>query len=257
MKSQNEFLLKTVFDGKGNYMYHRNCVRAAYGVSTQRLARLRKAIQIQTGEPIEYLSKQRVIEGQRRSDVVLPTHCEQTSRAWVDSQSEDALIPCRKQPTRHGNARKRSNHSKSEAVRKRFVDFVDKNSASNGRKEGSHGKTYYFDRRFTQIRTPNADDPQYEYKCKRSVLYEFNRTLSSDGLGSISVGTMFNWMKKYRPYVGICPSMSDYCDTCKEKNEEISRYRQIITRLIQSGHATQGMAMVYKVFIHSRHYFVA
>ena len=112
-------------------------------------------------------------------------------------------------------------------------------------KKGSHGKSYYFDRRFTQIRTPNVDDPQFEYKCKRSVLYEFNRTLTSDGLGSISVGTMFNWMKKYRPYVGICPSMSEYCDTCKEKNEEISRYKQIITRLIQSGHATQGMAMVY------------
>ena len=88
-------------------------------------------------------------------------------------------------------------------------------------KKGSHGKSYYFGRRFTQIRTPNVDDPQFEYKCKRSVLYEFNRTLTSDGLGSISVGTMFNWMKKYRPYVGICPSMSDYCDTCKEKNEDI------------------------------------
>ena len=56
VKSQNEFLLRTMFDGKGNDVYHRNCVRAAYGVSTQRLARLRKAIQTQTGE-LSYLPK--------------------------------------------------------------------------------------------------------------------------------------------------------------------------------------------------------
>ena len=53
------------------------------------------------------------------------------------------------------------------------------------------------------------------------VFYEFNRTLAMEGLGSISVGT-FNWLKKYRPYVGIFPPMSDYCDKCKE-HEEISR----------------------------------
>ena len=38
MKSQNDFLLRTVFDAKGDYVYHRDCVRAAYGVSTQWLA---------------------------------------------------------------------------------------------------------------------------------------------------------------------------------------------------------------------------
>lgn len=60
VKSQNEFLLKVVFYGKGNYVYHRNCIRAAHGVNTQRLARLRKAVQVQSSEPIEYLPKQTV-----------------------------------------------------------------------------------------------------------------------------------------------------------------------------------------------------
>lgn len=127
------------------------------------------------------------------------------------------MIPFRKQPTRHGKARKQSNHSKSNVVQQKFLDFVDKNSASSGHKEGSHGKTYYFDRKFTQIHTQDKDDAQYDYK------YEFNRSLLFYGLGSIAVGTMFNWIKKYRPYVGIFPSMSDYCDRCKELNEEISR----------------------------------
>ena len=158
--------VKTVFDGTGNYIYHRNCVCAAFSVGAQRLARLRKAVQVQTSEPIEYVAKEIIAQTGRLSDVVMPTHCEQTARAWVESQSDLAQIPCRKQPTRHGNARKRSNHSKSNAVLQGFLEFVDKNSASNGRKEGSHGKTFYFNPKFTQIRTPNKDDPQYNYKCK-------------------------------------------------------------------------------------------
>ena len=68
--------------------------------------------------------------------------------------------------------------------------FVDKNSASNRQKEGVMEKP--FQSQITQNRTPNKDDPQYSYKCKRSVLYEFKRTLATDGLGSISVGTTFN-----------------------------------------------------------------
>ena len=43
----------------------------------------------------------------------------------------------------------------------------------------------------------------------------------------------------------LCPSVFDYCDTCKEWNEEISRCRQIISRLIQSGHATQGVCTLF------------
>ena len=30
---QNEFLVKSVFDGKGNYLYHRDCICEAFGVS--------------------------------------------------------------------------------------------------------------------------------------------------------------------------------------------------------------------------------
>ena len=43
MKKQKDFLLiRIVFDARGSYVY----LRAAYGVSTQRLARLRKAVEI-------------------------------------------------------------------------------------------------------------------------------------------------------------------------------------------------------------------
>ena len=80
------------------------------------------------------------------------------------------------------------------------------------------------------------------YKCKHSVLFEFNRT-SEDDLKPISVGTFHNRLKQHCPYVGIRPSMSDYCDKCKEFEEEISRCQQIVNRLVQSGHATESEYM--------------
>lgn len=71
------------------------------------------------------------------------------------------------------------------------------------------------------------------------MLYEFNHTLDKEGMGNISVGTFHSWLKQHRPYVGICPSQSDYCDKCKEFHEEIARARQIANRLKQSGHSTE------------------
>jgi len=47
LTKQNEFLVKSVFDGKGNYLYYRDCIRGVFGVNNQRLSRIRKAIQIE------------------------------------------------------------------------------------------------------------------------------------------------------------------------------------------------------------------
>ena len=152
ISKQNEFIVKSVFDGK---VYHRNCIQEVFGVSNQRLARLRKSIQIEAGDPVELVQKQSVCQDNRLSDVVLPRGCEQPVQAFVETQSTAVLIECRKHPRRHGNARKQSNHAKPDAILERFLLFVDNNSSSNGRKEGSYGKTYYFDRKFTQIRTPD------------------------------------------------------------------------------------------------------
>lgn len=241
LTKQNDFLLKSVFDAKGNYLYHRNCIRSAFGISNQRLSRLRKCVQAESSGPTEYITKQDILKRNRMSDVLLPHGCDQMTKHWLDKQPDDVPIECRSHPGRHGNAKKQSNHAKPNDILERFLDFVDKNSAPNGRKEGSYGKTYYFDFKFTQIRTPDKTDPQFEYKNNHSVLHEFNRTLTEDGLQAVSAGTFHNWLNKHRRYVGICPSMSDYCDTCKELEEEISRSRQRVNRLIQSGHALASM----------------
>ena len=63
------------------------------------------------------------------------------------------------------------------------------------------------------------------------MLFEFNRTLIEEGLKLDSTGTFHNWLKKHPPFVGVCPAMSDYCDKCKEFEQEISRHRQIANRL--------------------------
>ena len=237
---QNKFLLQSVFDSNGNYLFHRDCIRAAFGISNQRLARLRKSIQTQKAQPTELIRKQD-LDLRRHVDIVIPNDCVQSTKQWLDSLPEHSEVECVTHPMRHGNACRKSNNAKGDEVLQMFFQFVDTNSASNGRKEGSHGKTFYFDRKFTQIRTPNKDDSQEEYKSKHSVLFEFNRTLTEQQLKPVSTGTFHNWLKKYRPFVGICPSMSDYCDKCKEFEQEISRYQQIANRLCQSGNSSEGV----------------
>lgn len=223
-----------------DYLFHRDCIRAAFGISNQRLARLRKSIQMQKAQPTEFIRKQD-LDAHRHVDIVMPNDCEQSTKQWLDSLPEDSEVECVTHPMRHGNACKKSNNAKGNEVLQMFLQFVDANSASNGRKEGSHGKTFYFDRKFTQIRIPNKDDSQGEYKSKHSVLFEFNRTLTEEQLKPVSTGTFHNWLKKYRPFVGICPSMSDYCDRCKEFEQEISRHQQIANRLCQSGNSSEGV----------------
>ena len=70
---QNTFLLQSVFDSNGNYLFHRDCIRAAFGISNQRLARLRKSIQKQNEQPTEFIQKQDLSIRRRINDVVLPT----------------------------------------------------------------------------------------------------------------------------------------------------------------------------------------
>ena len=235
VKEQNKFLMNTVFDGRGNYIYHRDCVKNAFGVGVARLARIRKVVQEQRSQPFLQVEKEKVV---RLSDVVLPPGCDTATSTWLLSQPEKSVVTCCNDPARHGNAGKRSNNAKSKAVLQKFLEFVDSNSAPNGRKEGSHGATYYFNPKFSLLQTPKTSDAQYQYKCNHSVLYEFNRTLQEEGMNTISVGTFHSWLKQHRPYIGICPTQSDYCDKCKEYNEEIARTRQIANRLKQSGNSS-------------------
>ena len=159
IKSQNQFLLTTIFDAKGNFLYHRDCVREVFGVGSQRLSRLHKIAQKQVTRPFELISKVTIIQAGRISDVMLPADYEKSAKALLSSVTDETMLPCQSRPARHGNSRKPSNHAKDDHFLQKFLLFVDTNSTPNGRKEGSTGKTYYFDRKFSQIRTPDKNDP--------------------------------------------------------------------------------------------------
>ena len=90
----------------------------------------------------------------RYSDVNLPPGCDTATSTGLHSQPEKSFVTCRNHLARHGNAGKRSNNAKSEAVLQKFLEFVDSNSGPNDRNEGSHGATYYFNqKKFTFANT--------------------------------------------------------------------------------------------------------
>ena len=140
------------------------------------------------------MEKEKVL---RYSDVVLPQGCAMAASTCLLSQPEESIATCRNDPTCHGNAGKRSNNAKDKSVLNKFLDFVYSNSSPNDRKEGSYGATYYFNPKFSVLWTPSTNDPQYDYKCNHSVLYEFNHTLEDEGMGKISVGTFHSWLKQH------------------------------------------------------------
>lgn len=88
IKQQNELLLKTVFNSKSNYLHHRDCIRGAFGVGTQRLARLWKVVQQQRSRPFVKIAKKKV---SHYSDVVLPRGC-------VESQCQHGCANNLKKP---------------------------------------------------------------------------------------------------------------------------------------------------------------
>ena len=157
IKKQNDYPMKVAFDGKGNYVYHRYCIRRAFGVGSQRLSSLRKVVQEKSSTPFLELPKK---EEHRYSDVILPNGCEEQASTWLLSQPDGAMVSCRNNPQRHGNAGIRSNFAKSEVVLQRFTEFVDYNSTTNGCRDGSHGTTSYFDTKFYTLLTPNRGDPR-------------------------------------------------------------------------------------------------
>jgi len=51
---QNRFLSQSVFDSNGNYPFHQDCIRATFRISNQCFVQLRKSIQQQKSQPMEF-----------------------------------------------------------------------------------------------------------------------------------------------------------------------------------------------------------
>ena len=67
------------------------------------------------------------------------------------------------------------------------------------------------------------------------MVCEFNRAQTDNGRLTCGSTAALDWLKKHCPKVAIHPSMTDYCDTCKELKEQLSRNQAILNRSNQSG----------------------
>lgn len=250
LTSQNQWLIENVFDSYGNYVYCYSCIKSILHVGGTRLRRLRKIKQRQSNCPTVKILKSKVPNSQIR-DVIFPTNI-QDAVEWWENLDDDSVVELRIQPKLHEG---HGNNRKKGKVFEQFLDFVDNNSQSNGRRIGSHGPLYYFNSKFTRVNAPSASEtnkPEAWKSC--SLVYEFNRTIESGD--AISNGTAKKWLKEHRPRHAICPRKTDYCEMCAECRQQESRHSTIAMRLRQEGDGdedeireNEALAESYKILL--------
>ena len=108
LKAQNDWLRANMFDSRGNYLYCAKCIRMAFGISKQRLARQRKMKQNSSQQPIVKMTKAEIEEKRLSDAIVMPDDCDQAfSKWWRSIAPEDEV--CVRYPHRHGLAGRVSN----------------------------------------------------------------------------------------------------------------------------------------------------
>jgi hypothetical protein len=120
-----------------------------------------------------------------------------------------------------------------------FLQFVDANSQPNGRQSGSYSAQFFFHPKFTRVAAPKQGEKNFDEKARSSLVHEFNRVQREQGKGTCGPTAANEWLQKHRPKVALHPSMTDYCDTCKNLKEELSRVQAITNRLQQSGNTSE------------------
>ena len=233
---QNEWLQANMFDSLGNYLYCYNCIISSFGISRERLTRLRKVKREEAHHPIVEMSKSDVEEQRLGNYVIMPADIDISFKKWWRCLDPSATVDVRYPHGKHGNALKPS-HSAKMSTMEDFLQFIDMNSQPNGRSADSTGPTVYFLPKFTTIQAPKAGVSHYEERLSRSVVGEFNRIQQESGKSGCSNGSSHNWLKAHRPKVSICPHQEDYCDTCSRKKVNINGKQTTLNRLLQSGNA--------------------
>jgi len=229
---QNKWLLDNLFDSHGNYIYCFSCIKKILNVSGKRLCRLREIKQEQAKVSTIKVRKDQVLPEQI-CDIVPPVN-EINVLTWWMNLEDRCMVEIRYAPKLHGGT---SNNNK-ENLLPRFLSFIDNNSQPNGRSVGSHGPLYFLNSKFDRINEPSASETDRPENWKRrSLTYEFNRTLEEDE--RISNGTVKKWLKAYRPKHAITPKKTDYCEMCVECREQKRRHETIAARLQQEGNGSE------------------
>lgn len=229
---QNKWLLDNIFDSYGNYIFCFSCIKKILKVSSKRICRLREIKREHAKSPTIKVRKDQVLPEQI-FDIVPPVNENNVLSWWMNLKDAD-MVEIRSAPKLHGG---KSNNNKEDLL-PMFLTFIDNNSQPNGRRVGSHGPLYFLNSKFDRINEPSASEANKPENWKRrSLAYEFNRTL--DGDKRISNGTVKKWLKTYRPKHAISPPKTDYCEMCAECREQKRRHETIATRLQQEGNGSE------------------
>jgi len=231
---QNQWLLDNIFDSYGNYLFCFSCIKNILKVSGKRIHRLREIKQQQAKFPTIKIRKYQILPEQI-CDIVSPID-EPNILAWWMNLEDSSIVELRSSSKLHGG---KSNNNKEEDILPRFLSFIDNNSQSNGRRVGSHGPLYFINSKFDRINAPSISElDKPENWKRRSLVYEFNRTLGNNK--SISNGTAKKWLKSYRPKHAISPKRTDYCEMCAECQEQKRRHEAILIRMQQEGNSSEA-----------------
>ena len=213
VKAQTDWLRSNVLDAAGNLLYCAACIRSAFGISKQRIARQRAIKQNASKEPLRRLTKAEVEQQRLGEFVLMPSGCDIAFRKWWKDISEDNVVTVKYPYEQHGLARRVSNSAKTEA-KDDFLKFVDNNSQPNGRDLNSYSPTHYFLPHFTTIEAPKQSVRNYHQRLSTSLTGEFNRAQQEQGRPTVSSSSVSTWLKQNRPKHTMYLHKLDYCDTC-------------------------------------------
>lgn len=96
------------------------------------------------------MTKREVTTKKLKSKIIMPVNVSLAFTKWLSSLGDDASIQIENPAGNHGLCGRKSNNSK-EAVKRKFLLFVDLHSQPNGRQAGSYGPQFYFDSAFTRF----------------------------------------------------------------------------------------------------------
>ena len=102
-----------MFDAMGNYLFCCACVRIAFGISKQRIARQRVIKRKQFKEPLQSMSKGEVEKEHLGEYVVMPEGLDVSFKKWWRFLDPSATVDVRTPHSRHGNSGKVSNYTKT------------------------------------------------------------------------------------------------------------------------------------------------
>ena len=234
--AQNEWIRANLFDALGNYRYCQRCINKVLGIGTQRLAHQRAIKRREALIPVVDMTKLEVANQGLQGFVMMPEDHSNFAQWWATLEGA-SVVSVRFPHSSHSLARRSSNFSKR-SVREDFLQFVDANSQPNGRNSSSFGAQFYFLPKYSRVGEPKKGEQGSTVKADRSVICEFNRAQAECGKEGCSERSAFRWLKEHRPKHAICPPRTDYCDLCKELNEEINRQKTILHRLRHSGNVS-------------------